>query len=128
MRGKKGLIAAGVAAFCSLSSTAGADVNPCSLRASISPCFDADPVWLAPGRSPFVTFASPRSVGGGALDLLAGAGLAHRPVILVAPSPHPEGREVPVLELTSTVTLAARYGLGRGLDLSFALPFVPYQS
>jgi hypothetical protein len=128
MRGKKGRGPALVAAFCSLSSAAAADVNPCSLSASISPCFDADPVWIAPGRSPFVTFASPRSSGTGALDLVASAGVARRPVIVAAPSPHPEGREVPVLDVTSTVTLGSRYGAGRGMDLALALPLVPYQS
>jgi hypothetical protein len=55
-------------------------------------------------------------------------GVAVRPVTLVAPSPHPAGRVVPVLDHTSTLTLAGRYGLGRSVDLHAALPLVPYQS
>jgi hypothetical protein len=105
-----------------------AEPAPCSLRATVSPCFDADPVWLSSGPSHFVTLPSPRGLDAGALSLLAGAGVAVRPVALVALSPHPDGRVVPVLELTSTLTLAARYGLGRGVDVHAALPVVPYQS
>jgi hypothetical protein len=105
-----------------------AEPDPCSLRATVSPCFDADAVWPAAGPSPFVTLPSPRALDDGTFALLAAAGVAVRPVTLVVPSPHPDGRVVPVLELTSTLTLAARYGLGRGIDLQAALPLVPYQS
>jgi OOP family OmpA-OmpF porin len=114
----------------SLTATAAvrAEPDPCSLRATVSPCFDADAAWLSAGPSAFVTLPSPRSVGSGALALLAGAGVAVRPVSLVVPSPHPDGRVVPVLGLTSTLTVAARYGLGRGIDVQAALPLVPYQS
>jgi len=104
-----------------------AEPDPCSARATVSPCFDADPVWLQAGPSPFLTFASPRAVKQGSLHLLAGGGVAHRPVMLVAPSPHPEGREIPVVDLTSTLSLAARYGLGRRMDVTLAVPLVPYQ-
>ncbi len=105
-----------------------AEPDPCSLRATLSPCFDADPVWLASGPSRFLTLPSPRALDAGALSLLAGAGVSVKPVTLVVPSPHPDGRVVPVLDLTSTITLAARYGLGRGIDVHAALPLVPYQS
>lgn len=104
-----------------------AEPDPCSPRATVSPCFDADPAWLQAGPSPFLTFASPRAVEQGVLHILAGGGIAHRPVMLVAPSPHPQGREVPAVELTSTLSLAARYGLGRRMDVTLALPLVPYQ-
>jgi hypothetical protein len=94
----------------------------------VSPCFDADPVWLSSGPSNFTTLPSPRALDAGMLSLLIGANVAVRPVTLVVPSPHPDGRVVPVLEQTSTLTLAARYGLGRSVDLHAALPLVPYQS
>jgi hypothetical protein len=105
-----------------------AEPDPCSLRATVSPCFDADPVWLSSGRARFLTLPSPRALDAGALSLLGAAGVSVKPVTLVAPSPHPDGRVVPVLELTSTVTVAARYGFGRGIDAHAALPLVPYQS
>jgi hypothetical protein len=104
-----------------------AEPDPCSLRATVSPCFDADPVWLSSGPSRFMTLPPVRTLDEGALSLLAGVGVAVRPVTLVAPSPHPDGRVVPVLEHTSTLTLAARYGLGRSVDVHAALPLVPYQ-
>jgi hypothetical protein len=62
------------------------------------------------------------------LHLLAGVGLVRRPVVLIAPSPHPEGRVVPVLDYSSTLTFAARYGLTRRVDASLAIPLVFYQS
>lgn len=127
---RRRLACAALVALAPLAATrlARAEPDPCSLRATLSPCFDADPVWLASGPSPFVTLPSPRALAPGAWSLLAGAGLAVRPVTLVAPSPHPEGRVVPVVDLTSTLTLAARFGLGRGIDVHAALPLVPYQS
>lgn len=105
-----------------------AEPDPCSLRATESPCFDADPVWLTSGPARFLTLPAPRSLDAHALSLLGGVSLAVKPVTLVAPSPHPDGRIVPVLDFTSTLTLSARYGLGRGVDVSAALPLVPYQS
>jgi len=133
MAGKKKGLAAPLSALLALAvlshpAPVRAEPDPCSSRATVSPCFDADPAWLQAGPSPFLTFASPRAVEQGALHFLAGAGIAHRPVMLVAPSPHPEGREVPAVELTSTLSLAARYGLGRRMDVTLALPLVPYQS
>jgi hypothetical protein len=75
-----------------------------------------------------MTLPTPRTLAAGALAVLAGVGVAVRPVTLVAPSPHPDGRVVPVLDHTSTLTLAGRYGLGRSVDMHAALPLVPYQS
>jgi hypothetical protein len=63
-----------------------------------------------------------------ALGLMLAAGVSHRPVVFVAPSPHPAGQELEVVSATSTLTLGARYGLGYGVDAGVALPFVPYQT
>jgi hypothetical protein len=107
---------------------AAAEPEPCAADASFSPCFDADPLWLGAARSEFASMPSPRALAEGELSTVLGLGFSHRPVILVAPSPHRYGREVPVVENTSTLTLGAHYGIGHGLDFGIALPFVPYQT
>jgi hypothetical protein len=61
------------------------------------------------------------------LSFVLAAGMSDRPVELVTPSPHPDGQEIAVVRATSTLTLGARYGLSRGVDLGMALPFVPFQ-
>jgi hypothetical protein len=110
-----------------VSAPAAAETDRCSTEASVSPCFDADPLWMPTRPTPFVAVRSARAVRAHELALGLGADVSHRPVVLVVPSPHPEGQEIDAVETTSTVTLGARYGLGYGLDAGLALPFVPYQ-
>ena len=110
------------------SAEAGADPAACAAESRVSPCFDADPLWLPTAPGSFAWLPSPRSLPAKVLSALLGAGYARRPVVLVAPAPHPDGREVPVVENTSTLTLGARYGLGYGLDAGVVLPIVPYQN
>jgi hypothetical protein len=105
-----------------------AEPAECAGEARVSPCFDADELWLSTTPSPFASLPSPRALGTRELSLLVAAGYLYRPVILVAPAPHPDGREVPVVENTSTLAFGARYGLGYGLDLGVVLPIVPYQN
>jgi len=105
-----------------------AEPAQCAGETELSPCFDADALWLSTAPGPFASLPSPRALEARELSMLVGAGFAHRPVVLVAPSPHPDGREIPVVENTSTLTLGARYGLGYDLDAGIVLPLVPYQN
>jgi hypothetical protein len=105
-----------------------ASPEPCATSASVSPCFDADPWWIPTGPSAFAGVPTAHTLPAGALAWVFGAGVSTRPVVLVTPSPHPKGQEIDVVELTSTLTLGVRYGLGRGVDVDAVLPFVPYQS
>jgi hypothetical protein len=105
-----------------------AETDRCSTAASVSPCFDADPFWIPTRPSHFLGVRSARAVAERDLALVLGGDFSHRPVVLVTPSPHRAGQEIDAVRATSTVTLGARYGLGRGIDAGFALPFVPYQS
>jgi hypothetical protein len=107
---------------------ASAAPDPCATTASISPCFDADPWWIPTGPTPFAGVPSARALPANTLGLTLGTSLSIDPVVLVTPSPHPAGQEIDVVRATSTVTLAARYGLGRGVDVALAVPFVPYQT
>lgn len=120
-------IALGAMAFTAAGAAAAAEPDPCATSASVSPCFDADALWLPAGRAMFVGFGSPRAHEAGQLSLVLGASVMRRSVTLTAPSPHPEGREVDVVGTTSTLTLGGRVGLGRGLDAGLVVPFVPYQ-
>jgi hypothetical protein len=70
---------------------------------------------------------SARTLAPKTLSFVLAAGYSDRPVELVTPSPHPDGQEIAVVRATSTLTLGARYGLTRGIDLGVALPFVPFQ-
>jgi hypothetical protein len=49
-------------------------------------------------------------------------------VTLIAPSPHPDGREVPVVDWTSNATLGFSFGVARRLDAGVTLPLVFFQT
>jgi hypothetical protein len=105
-----------------------AGAEPCASNEPFSPCFEADPLWLPLGPATFATLSSPHPYGERHFGLQLGASLVKNPVTLVAPSQHPAGREVPVVELSSSATFVAGFGLLPRLDANVALPFVIYQS
>jgi len=105
-----------------------ASPDPCATSASVSPCFDADPWWIPTGPTRFAGVPTAHTPPAGVLAWVLGLGVSTHPVTLVTPAPHPSGQEIGVVDLTSTLTLGASYGLGRGVDLHAALPFVPYQT
>src|SRR5262245_19740064 len=107
---------------------ASAEPDPCAASATVSPCFDADALWLPTGATHFSTLASARPLEPSAATLLFAAGLAVQPVLLEVPSPDPEGREVHVVDATTTLTLGVGFGLGHGFSARAELPFVPYQN
>ncbi|HEX6272042.1 MAG TPA: hypothetical protein VFZ53_03345 [Polyangiaceae bacterium] len=104
-----------------------AQPEPCSPEASVSPCFDADALWMPTHATHFVTLRSARPFTAEASTLLLATGFALEPVTLVVPAPAPEGREVHVVRATTTVTLGVGFGLGEGFGTFAELPFVPYQ-
>jgi hypothetical protein len=118
------LLAAGLA----LAPGARAEPDPCARTAPVSPCFDSDPLWIPTAPTPFTTVPSAHVLAPHTLGLLVAADYSNRPVVFVAPSPHPSGQEIDVVRATSTLTLGARYGLFPGLDVGVALPFVPFQT
>lgn len=94
----------------------------------VSPCFDADALILPLGAAKFATVPSPRALGEGRFAAVLGLGLARDPVTLIAPSPHPDGREVPVVDWTSSATLGFSFGVLPRLDAGVALPLAVYQT
>jgi hypothetical protein len=108
--------------------SASAAAAPCASSDAFSPCFEADALWLPLGPATFATLTPPRSFGPARFGVALGVSALRAPVVLVAPAPHPEGRDVPVVDFTSGVTLGVGFGLLPRLDASVALPFVVYQS
>jgi hypothetical protein len=130
-RGRSGFFAGSLGSAALIffaTSGARAETDPCASEARVSPCFDADPLWIPTRPTPFLGVRSARAVARGQLALVLGGDVSHRPVVLVTPSPHPEGQEIDAVRSTSTVLLGARLGLGHGIDAGVALPLVPYQS
>ena len=109
-------------------SSAPATAAACGSNEAFSPCFEADALWFPLGRAPFATLSSARSFGEGRFALQLAASAIESPVTLVAPSQHPEGRDVPVVEFTSSATLGFAFGLLPRLDASVALPVVVHQA
>jgi hypothetical protein len=108
--------------------TTTATAAPCASSDPFSPCFEADALWLPLGPATFATLTPPRSFGQARFGVALGVSALRDPVVLVAPAPHPEGRDVPVVDFTSGATLGVGFGLLPRLDASVALPFVVYQS
>lgn len=104
-----------------------AEPSPCDPSATVSPCFDSDALYLPTGATHFSTLPSARPLAAFATTLLLGTGFALRPVLLSAPSPDPEGREIHVVNATTTVTFGVGFGLGHGLGVNAEFGFVPYQ-
>lgn len=127
MRRCLGMTLALVSAFVLSPARLRAEPGPCDPSATVSPCFDADALWLPTGATNFATLPSARSLESGAATLLLAAGLALEPVSLSVPSPDPLGREIHVVKSTTTTTIGVGFGLGHGLGVTSELGFVPYQ-
>ncbi len=113
---------------CLVFSSSASAAAECESNEPFSPCFEADALWMPLGRATFATLTSPRSLGQGRFGVELGASVVDDPARLIAPSPHPEGRDVPVVDFASSVTLGAAFGLLPRLDAGVALPLVVYQS
>ncbi len=100
----------------------------CSAQGHLSPCVDADAFWPTPSAAPFfgVTTAAATEPG----ELLVGAAVSHaeRLITLEVSAPDPAGRELPIVERVTTVTLLSMVGLGAGFDASLVLPWTVTQS
>lgn len=109
-------------------STRNAGAAECVSTAGLSPCFDANALWLPAGRSSFVSLPDTRSTAVRQATFGLSAELLHRPVLLHAASPDSDGRDVNVVDLAVDSSLFAAFGLVQDLELSFVLPVRAYQS
>jgi hypothetical protein len=118
-------LAAFVAAALSAPAIAATECHP---PTGISPCLDAQGLWLPPGRARFVSIASARTLPSGVFSAGFGIGYTARPVVLHAPSPDPEGRELNVVDDMLDASLLYAHGIAERIEATVALPFVAYQT
>jgi hypothetical protein len=94
---------------------------------TVAPCIDAEPLWHSPSAGAFVLISDPGSPGLGKLAGSATLGFRLKPAVLVAPSPNASGREINLISHTTDLSLASRLGIGRGMEVTLALPAGLYQ-
>jgi OOP family OmpA-OmpF porin len=100
----------------------------CSPATGISPCIDSEALWLPATRARFLSMPSAERLGQGGFAAGFGVGYMSRPIVLRAPSPDPEGRDVDVVDDVVDATLLYAYGITHEIELTAALPFVAYQT
>lgn len=105
---------------------------PSAARASgdcaSAPCLDAQLQWLAPGREGATVVGAERTLTRGRATAAMALGWMSRPIVLVAPSPDPDGRELNVVDHALDLTWLLGLGVGAGVQLELAAPVVVWQS
>ncbi|MEZ4224093.1 MAG: hypothetical protein R3B13_24305 [Polyangiaceae bacterium] len=104
-----------------------AHATDCKPAGGVSPCLDAEALWLAQGRSGFLGIESTAVPAAHALSVGAGTSYSHRPLVLNVPSPDPEGRDVNVVRHLVTTTYTMSYAPLAGLEATLSTPFSPLQ-
>ncbi len=99
----------------------------CEPAGGVSPCLDAEGLWLASGRAEFLGLEPTRAAPAGYVATSVGTSYAHRPVVLNVPSPDPDGRDINVVRHLVTTTVLMNYAPWSGLELTLSAPFTPLQ-
>lgn len=120
IRGLLGLSALAAALVFGKSARA-ADCHPGN---GVSPCFDANALWLAGGDARFFTLPSGRVLEAGRVAFAVAASATWRPLRLTVPNSSPGGRDVELVKRASGEETVLAVGLGRGLELGLALPII----
>lgn len=105
-----------------------AHATDCEPSSGISTCFDADNLWLSAGSSRFVSIASGKLAALEKPAFAAGLTYLSRPVVLKAPSPDPDGREIRVVSDALNLTTAWAYAPSESYELTFAMPLTLHQT
>lgn len=105
-----------------------ARATDCEPASGVSTCFDANNLWLSAGPSRFSSIAAAEPLPRHTLAFAAFGSYLDRPVLLSAPSPDPEGREIAVVRRTVDLSLAHAYGVTSSLEVSLASAMVLYQA
>lgn len=92
-----------------------------------APCVDAEPLWHSPSAGAFVLVSDPTSPRWGQLGASATLGFRLKPAVLIAPAPNAAGREINLISHATDLSLGARLGIGRGMEVTLALPAGLYQ-
>ena len=99
----------------------------CASAAGLSPCFDANALWAPAGSTEFVSLPDTRTTALGKPTLGVSSELLHRPVLLHAASPDPDGRDVHVVDTAVDASLFGALALTKDLELSLVAPLRVYQ-
>jgi hypothetical protein len=102
--------------------------DTCDPPTGISPCIDAQALWMSAGRARFFSIPPARALDPRTHAAGLGVGYMLRPIVLNAPSPDPEGRNVDVVDHVIDAVLLYAQGLTDGIELTAALPFAAYQT
>jgi hypothetical protein len=106
-------------------STNRAGATVCSGRAS--PCVNDDTLWPHAGPSRFQAVAGSETVGPSQLGFALSASYLSRPIVLVLTSPGGGARQY-AIDDQANATFLWSYGIGRRLELDWALPVTLGQS
>lgn len=117
------LLAAAVAAI-----TPSASAAECTPPNGLSTCIDSNSLWMAPEGGRFVSIPAARTLPARRFTFALGASYLSHPIVLQAPSPDPEGREILVVDDAVDATLLFGYGASDKLEVGAALPMVLYQT
>ncbi|HVJ13993.1 MAG TPA: hypothetical protein VM686_01070, partial [Polyangiaceae bacterium] len=99
-----------------------AGATECQPASGISPCFEADALRVPPAHARFGGIASPRALSSGQAAFSLASSFVLEPLLLSAPSPDPQGREIPVVERELGVIVGVGLGLGNTFELQASLP------
>ncbi|MGC4092081.1 MAG: hypothetical protein QM756_30210 [Polyangiaceae bacterium] len=105
-----------------------ARASECAPPSGISPCLDANALWIGSGDARLFSLSSGTALGAGEVGLSVTLQALWRPLRLNVPSSNAAGREVEfvagALEQDTTIAI----GLGHHLELGLGLPLVLRQS
>lgn len=118
----------GVAALSIAVTPAPARADGCEPPSGVSPCIDANSLWLAPGEAHFFSIAPARPLGNRRAAFGFGTSFLDRPVRLHAASPDPEGRFINVVRYALDSTLLLSIGVMPRLELNATLANLRVQS
>lgn len=107
--------------------TVAARADDCNPSTGLSPCIDADVLRLPAGHARFLSIPAGDVIAPRQYGFAAGLSYLSRPILLLAASADPEGREIAVVRDAFDLSLLFAYGAAERLELTVATPFTLYQ-
>lgn len=105
-----------------------AQSTECQPDTGITPCIDANSLWLPTGAAHGFALSSPVALARGKVGLAIAAQASFRVLTAELPSPAAEGREVRLIDRVVEENLLLAAGLGRNWELGLALSLILRQS
>jgi hypothetical protein len=99
----------------------------CEPPSGVSPCIDANSLWLPAGDAKFLSIAPALPLRPNTFALGLSLSFLDRPVRLRVPSPDPEGRDINVVRDALDAAVLFSIGLTERWELTAAMPMALYQ-